>query len=156
MPEPGPAERAKRALCEQARQYLELRERHGVTEAREIALSGLPERQKARLGPLIESKGLADGLSAAIPGLAAIGITTDFVDVSTESEDAALEIMLTCSCRVAAAELGLAEAEPVVCGLDLAATERAFPDLDVAVLARQTDGRNVCVFRFARPRLEIP
>lgn len=89
-----------------------------------------------------------------MPGLAAIGITTDFVDLSTETEDAALEIMLTCSCKVAAAELDLAEAEPVVCGLDLAATERAFPDLDVRVLARQTDGRNVCAFRFARPRLE--
>jgi predicted ArsR family transcriptional regulator len=89
-----------------------------------------------------------------VPGLAAIGIITDVVDVSTESEDAALEIMLTCSCQVAAAELGLPAAEPVVCGLDLAATERAFPNLDVTVLARQTDGRNVCVFRFARPRLE--
>lgn len=156
MSEPGPAEQAKRAMCEQVRQYLELRDQHGAPKAREIALSGLPERQAARMGPLIESKGLADGLSAAVPGLAAIGITTDFVDVSTESEDAALEIMLTCSCRVAATELGLPDAEPVVCGLDLAATERAFPDLDVRVLARQTDGRNVCVFRFARPRLETP
>ncbi|OLF15504.1 hypothetical protein [Actinophytocola xanthii] len=138
------------------RQYLELRERHGPAEAREIALSGLPERQAARLGPLIGSASLAEGLSAAVPGLAAVGITTDFVDVSTEAEDAALEIMLTCTCRVAAEGLGLAEteAEPVLCELDLLATERAFPDLDVRVLARQTDRRNVCVFRFARPRLE--
>ncbi|MCT2587156.1 hypothetical protein [Actinophytocola gossypii] len=136
------------------RQYLELREKHGASEAREIALVGLPERQVARLGPLIESKGLADGLSAAVPGLAAIGITTDFVDVSTDTEDAALEIMLTCTCQVAADELGLTEAEPVVCDLDLAATDRAFPELDVRVLARQTDRRNVCVFRFARPRME--
>lgn len=154
MPEPGPAEHATRAMCDQVRRYLELRDQHGAATAREIALVGLPERQAARMGPLIESTSLADGLSAAVPGLAAIGITTDFVDVSTESEDAALEIMLTCSCRVAARELGLAEAEPVVCDLDLAATSQAFPDLDVRVLARQTDRRNVCVFRFSRPRLE--
>jgi hypothetical protein len=141
-------------MCEQVRHYLELRARHGAAEARELALVGLPERQAARLGPLIESTALADGLAAAVPGLAAIGITTDFVDVSTESEDAALEIMLTCSCRVAAERLELAEAEPVVCDLDLAATRRAFPDLDVRVLARQTERRNVCVFRFARPRQE--
>jgi hypothetical protein len=90
-------------------------------------------------------------MAKAIPGLDAIGISTEFVDVSTGDEDAALEVMLTCSCLAAAAELGLPRAEPVVCELDLAATERAFPGLNVATLSRQTDGKKVCVFRFSRP-----
>ncbi|MEU5261113.1 hypothetical protein [Amycolatopsis sp. NPDC021455] len=138
-------------MCDQVRAYLELRRKHGAAEAEELSLAGLPERQRGRIGPLIEHGRLADGLAKAVPGLDAIGISTEFVDVSTEDEDAALEVMLTCSCLAAAERLGLEPAEPVVCGLDLTATERAFPDLTVRTLSRQTEGRKLCVFRFSRP-----
>jgi hypothetical protein len=142
-------------MCEQVRRYLDLKQRYGPAQARELALDGLPERQVARMGPLIDHDGLATGMAKAVPGLAAIGISTEFVDVSTQTEDAALEVMLTCPCLVAAQRLGLAEAEPMVCELDLAATERAFPDLTINILARQTDRSKVCVFRFSRPRRDI-
>lgn len=107
-------------------------------------------RQAARIGPLIDHHRLAEGLATAVPGLAAIGIAAEFVDDSRPGEDAALEVMLTCSCLAAAERLGLTPPEPIVCELDLAATERAIPGLSTRVLARQTDQKKVCVFRFSR------
>lgn len=146
-----PAEHAARAACDQVRQYLELEAEHGTDRARQIAVNGLVRRQADRIGPLIEHAPLAAGLGTAAPGLEAIGISTEFVDDSTEGEDAAVEVMLTCTCVDACRRLGLAEARPVLCDLDLAATEKAVPGLRTQVLARQTDGRKVCVFRFSRP-----
>jgi hypothetical protein len=139
-------------MCDQMSHYLVLEAEHGPQRAKEIALRGMPERQAARMGSLLERGSLADGMSLAIPGLDAIGISTEFFDASSDEEDVAVEVMLTCSCLLAARTLGLSDARPVVCDLDLTATERAFPGLHTRVLARQTDGKKVCAFRFSRTR----
>jgi hypothetical protein len=149
-PSERPSERMRQLLGEQLRQFLALRAEHGPDRAREIALAGLPERQSARLGPLLQNPKLAHGLAQAAPALAEIGILTEFIDVSTADEDAAVEVMLTCTCLAAAAELGQQAAEPVICDLDVEATRRAFPDLRISTLARQTDERRICAFRLSR------
>jgi hypothetical protein len=143
-------------MCDQMSHYLVLEAEHGPREAKEIALRGMPERQAARMGPLLDRGSLAEGMSLAVPGLDAIGISTEFVDASSDKEDVAVEVMLTCSCLLAARTLGLPDAPPVVCDLDLTATERAFPGLHIRVLARQTDGKKVCAFRFSRRRRSEP
>jgi hypothetical protein len=144
------AAHARRAMGEQLRRYLELRDEHGPDRAREMALAGMPQRQAARLGPALAAPTLADGLGPAVPALAAIGLRVEFLDISTPEEDAAVEIMLDCSCRAAAAELGRETIEPVLCELELEAARRAFPDFGIRTLARQADGRHVCAFRFSR------
>jgi hypothetical protein len=145
------SERMRQLLGEQLRQFLALRAEHGLDRAREIALDGLPQRQLARMGPMLANPNLAQGLAQAAPALAELGILTEFIDVSTPDEDAAVEVMLSCTCLAAAAELGQQTAEPVICDLDLEATRRAFPDLRISTLARQTDKKRICAFRFSRP-----
>lgn len=139
-------------LREQLRRYLELRAEHGADRAREMMLEGFPERQTARLGPLMGDATLAGGLRRALPWLEMAGLVHEVVDDSGHGEDTALEITLTCTCLTAADELGIdaAKAEPLLCDLEVEATRRAFPDLRVESLCHQTNGGRVCVFRYSR------
>jgi hypothetical protein len=141
-------------VADQVRAVLELRKEHGPDRARELSVEAMVGKQRDRMAPLIDGRTLAAGLGQAKPALASIGIVTEFLDASTPDQDVAVEVMLTCSCRLAADALGLDPPEPIVCDLDLAATAEALPELEVTVLGRQTAGAAVCAFRFARPRTE--
>ncbi|WP_073489972.1 hypothetical protein [Streptoalloteichus hindustanus] len=143
---------AIRHATERLRRYHRLRALHGASHARELMVREETANQAATLGPLLGADTLATGFARAVPILASLGLVVDFVDVSTGDEDAALELMITCTCLRAAEELGAAEREPVLCDVELAAACRALPVLSAQVLARQTDGRPCCVFRYARRR----
>ncbi|GAA1914447.1 L-2-amino-thiazoline-4-carboxylic acid hydrolase [Streptantibioticus ferralitis] len=142
----------RRMLSERLQRYLELRAEHGADKAREILLDGYPQRQAARIGPLITGCSLAEGIGKALPRFEAMGFLEEAIDVSTDTEDAVLEACRTCMCLMAAEDLGLEEPLPILCELDFEATRRAFPEMTVESLRRQTDGHHVCAFRYARPR----
>jgi len=136
---------------ERLARYLKLRDEAGPDAARDDLLEGYVVRQRARMGPYIEGRTLAAGFRRVLPIFAEMGIQEEIIDVSADRVDAALEILLTCMCRTACAELGLARPLPVLCELDFEATRRAFPGMTVEALRRQVDGAHVCVFRYARP-----
>ncbi|MDL4777569.1 MULTISPECIES: hypothetical protein [Thermomonosporaceae] len=144
----------RRGLAERLRRYRGLREELGPERAREVMLEGLPEKQAARLGPALKEDRLARGMARALPWLEAAGLVHEIVDDSRPGEDAALEIAFTCTCLTAADALGAGagagRAEPLLCGLELEATRRAFPELDVRALAHRAEGKRVCVFRYSR------
>ncbi|MFC4906989.1 L-2-amino-thiazoline-4-carboxylic acid hydrolase [Actinomadura gamaensis] len=142
----------RRGLAEQLRRYRELRERLGPERAREAMLDGLPEKQAARLGPAVAAGALAEGMAKALPWLEAAGLVHEVVDERLPGEDAALEIAFTCTCVTAAEELGLSadQTEPLLCDLEVEATRRALPELDVRALAHRAEGARVCVFRYRR------
>ncbi|WFB10800.1 L-2-amino-thiazoline-4-carboxylic acid hydrolase [Streptomyces sp. LX-29] len=141
---------ARAMLRERLRRYLELEAEHGTDKAREVLLEGYPERQAARMGPLITGCSLAEGIGKALPRFAAMGFLEEAVDVSTEDEDACMEVCRTCMCLTAAQDLGETEARPILCELDFEATRRAFPELTIESLRRRADGHHVCVFRYSR------
>lgn len=143
----------RKDLAERLDRYRRLRVERGLEAAREELLDGLPEKQAARLGRAVKAERLADGMAAMLPWLEAAGLHHEIVDASRPGEDAALEIAFTCTCLTAVEELGVdaEEAGPVLCDLELEATRRAFPQLDVAALAHRTRGSRVCVFRYSRP-----
>ncbi|KAB7847304.1 L-2-amino-thiazoline-4-carboxylic acid hydrolase [Streptomyces mobaraensis] len=142
----------RRMLGDRLRRYLELEAERGPEEAREVLLDGYPERQAARMGPLITGCSLAEGFGRALPRFAAMGFLEEAIDVSTDDEDVVMEVCRTCMCLTAAEDIGLSEPRPVLCELDFEATRRAFPEMSAESLRRQTDGHHVCVFRYARPR----
>ncbi|MER5784560.1 L-2-amino-thiazoline-4-carboxylic acid hydrolase [Streptomyces mobaraensis] len=148
--------RTRRMLSDRLRRYLELEAERGPEEAREVLLDGYPERQAARMGPLITGCSLAEGFGKALPLFAAMGFLEEAIDVSTDDEDVVMEVCRTCMCLTAAEDLGLAEPRPVLCELDFEATRRAFPEMSAESLRRRTDGHHVCVFRYARPRPAAP
>src|SRR4051794_16522775 len=131
--------------------YLDLVETAGEDAAFEAALEGYPERQKAQIGALIDDADLAAGLTKAVPMLAAMGIEMDIVDVSNDGVDAALEILKTCPCLEASEACGLPEPTSSLCRLDVEASRRAFPGMNVSALSRRVDeGACVCVFKYER------
>jgi hypothetical protein len=136
---------------DRVQRYLALRKTHGHTCAVETLLEGYPERQRKRMGPLIEGVPLAEGIARALPGFTTIGIHEDVIDISTPDTDAALELLLTCMCHNVANKIGLSEAEPILCDLDFEASRRAFPEMSICPLRRQVDGDLICVFRYSRP-----
>ncbi|WP_171165617.1 L-2-amino-thiazoline-4-carboxylic acid hydrolase [Streptomyces sp. I05A-00742] len=147
-------EQTRRMLRDRLRRYLELEAERGPEEATEVLLEGYPERQAARMGPLITGCSLAEGFGKALPRFAAMGFLEEAIDVSTADEDVVMEVCRTCMCLTAAEELGLSEPRPILCELDFEATRRAFPHLSAESLRRQTDGHHACVFRYARPRTD--
>jgi predicted ArsR family transcriptional regulator len=153
---PGrPAKQDKKAqaramLAGRLRRYLELRDERGDEAAREVLLEGYPERQAARMGPLISGTSLAAGFGKALPLFEAMGFLEEAIDISTADEDAVMEVCRTCMCLDAAADVGVAPV-PILCELDFEATRRAFPEMSVEALRRQADGHHACVFRYSRP-----
>jgi predicted ArsR family transcriptional regulator len=132
--------------------YVALREELGEEGAFEVLMEGYPERQRQLMGPYIEGSTLADGFGKVRDVFAQIGLGAEFLDASTPDEDAAYEVLTVCMCRKACDEIGMAQPSPVLCDLDVAATQRAFPDITLEVRHRVLDGAFACVFRYSRPR----
>jgi predicted ArsR family transcriptional regulator len=131
--------------------YLALREELGHERAFEVLMEGYPEQQRRLMGPYIEGSSLADGFKKVRDVFAEIGVRAEIVDASTPGEDAAIEVLTVCMCRNACEEIGMTEPSPLLCDLDFAATQRAFPGISVAVEHRMVDGAFACVFRYSRP-----
>jgi len=76
------------------------------------------------------------------------------VDISNNGKDAVLEIQRTCPCLVhnLHSEFGFAKPCHVICEMDVAATEAAFPGIKGSILARQANGDCVCMFKYERDK----
>jgi hypothetical protein len=145
--------RAQGRFRDKLQTYLRLVDELGGAAAWEASLEGYVERQKAEMGAFIDSEELAGGLRNAIPLLAAMGIEMEVVDISTGDVDAALEILKTCPCLEASRACGLSEPCSSLCQLDVEASRRAFPGMQVSALSTQSDdGSCVCIFKYERNR----
>lgn len=142
----------RRMQQERLTRYLQLRSEVGEQAALEALLEGYPERQRAKMGPLISGGPLIRGFEKAQPMFAALGVRQELVDLSTDDTDSVLEINVTCMCADACADAGLTDQLPLLCELDFEATRRAFPEMIVLPVRRIVDGANACVFHYSRPR----
>lgn len=130
--------------------YLALRDELGHEQAFETLMEGYPEKQRRLMGPYIQGSSLADGFRQVREVFAQIGVRAEIVDASTADEDAAIEVLTVCMCRNACEEIGMTQPSSLLCELDFAATQRAFPEISVDVHHRVVDGAFACVFRYSR------
>ena len=130
--------------------YLALRDEVGHEEAFEALMEGYPEQQRRLMGPYIAGTSLAEGFRKVREIFAQIGVRAEIVDTSTPEVDAAIEVLTVCMCRNACEEIGT-QPSPLLCDLDFAATQRAFPEISVDVHHRVVDGAYACVFCYSRP-----
>ncbi|HEY7199106.1 MAG TPA: transcriptional regulator [Candidatus Dormibacteraeota bacterium] len=144
------------ALGRRLATYLDLRARVGPEAAMDAVLRDYTDRHRARMGPLIEGVPLVEGFARARPRFAALGFEQEVADVSTEGNDAVIEMNRECVCRVGAEACGLREPIDVLCELELEATRRAFPEMRATALHRQVHGASLCVFRYERPARSGP
>jgi predicted ArsR family transcriptional regulator len=135
-------------------QYLSLREELGDEGAFETLMEGYPEQQRRCMGPYIENSGLAEGFKKVRDDFAQIGVHAEIVDVSTSEKDAAIEVLTDCMCANACDEVGMTQPLPLLCDLDFAATQRAFPEISVEVHHRMVEGAFVCVFGYSRSAVD--
>lgn len=142
-------------LIESARKkfarYKALNEQLGEAAAWEAMLEGFPEIQKQRMGPLLARPTLAEAFREAIPQFNSIGMEMDVVDISNHGTDAVLEIQRICPWLEVCREFGFEIPCHVICELDMAATRRAFPEMNGEILCRQALGAAVCIFKYERP-----
>src|SRR5215207_6498468 len=122
----------------------------GEEQAFEKMLEGYPERQKKQLGALIDDTSLADGFTKAIPIFEKMGMEMGVYDISNLGVDAVIEVQRSCPVLAVCKEYGLAKPCRVICEMDVEASRRAFPGMDVEILSRQADGACVCVFKYER------
>jgi hypothetical protein len=147
----GVKERRFRQLQRQRlERYRQLRVERGADQAREELLDGYPERQRTLMAPYLARPRLVEGFTQVLPVFGDLGLTADYIDVSTDTRDAALEILTTCMCRTAADDLGVTDQDGVLCELDLEATRRAFPELSAETVRRAVNGAPFCAFRYSR------
>jgi len=132
--------------------FNELRKSMSEEDAYEKMLEGYPERQRKSLGPFIDNSTLADGFTKAIPIYAEIGMDLAVADISNNNIDAAIEIQRKCPYLEMAKEYGVENPCHIVCDMDIEATNRAFPDMTVRYIARQTQGDSVCAHIYQRPK----
>lgn len=143
-------ERATAMFRDRFDRYAALSAERGHEHAWETMLDGYPERQRLRMGPLIEGVPLADGFAKAIPLFRSMGMEMEVIDVSNAGTDGVLEIQKACPVLSLCREYGLTTPCRVVCEMDVEATRRAFPGMTGEILARQADGACVCVFKYER------
>lgn len=131
--------------------YQKLVEELGEKAAYEKMLEKYPQQQKALMGAFIDNNSIAEGFKKSIPLLRLMGFTTEIVDISQNSVDAALEIQRVCPALSLAKEYGLETPCHVLCGMEQEAARRAFPGMKATLLSTQAKGDCVCVFKYERP-----
>jgi predicted ArsR family transcriptional regulator len=131
-----------------------LREKSSEESAWEEMVTAYSERQKKQMGPLIEEETLAQGFSRGIPIFARMGLTMEVFDISNNGMDAAIEAQKNCPALQFCHEYGFEKPCHVICEMDVEASRRAFPDMNVEILSRQAEGACVCLFKYERKRRE--
>lgn len=132
--------------------YLQRRDEIGHEAAFEELLAGYPELQKRLIGPRISGQSLSEGFASGRAAFARLGLVDDFIDISTNENDAVIETLLTCMCENAMHDCGVTEPCSVLCALDQEAARRAFPEMQIQQLRKKVEGAPLCVFRWARKR----
>lgn len=141
--------------------FCQLKERVGEEQAWEEMVAAYVERQKNQMGALIANETVARGFARGIPIFARMGLDMEVFDISNNGMDAALEAQKNCPALQFCQEYGFAKPCHVICEMDVAASRRAFPDMNVEIISRQADGACVCLFKYERkarvkPESEVP
>ena len=131
--------------------YKQLVDEIGEEAAFEQLMVNYPERQKELMGMFIEHDTIANGFQKVRPIFHLMGFETEFVDVSENGSDAALEIQRVCPVLPLAREYGFATPCRVVCEMSQEAARRAYPEMKASILSKISEGDCVCVFKYERP-----
>ena len=142
----------KNIFRNKVRSFLELSRSTTEQEAFNRMMEGYPERQRQWFGELIGDGTLAEGFRRGIDRYREIGFEMEVVDISNDGMDAVLEIQRSCPVFETAREFGLPPRKVcfVLCDMDVASTNKAFPDWTVKTIARKVDGDCVCIFKHER------
>jgi predicted ArsR family transcriptional regulator len=132
--------------------FKKIMDESGEQKAWDTCFEGYPERQKKMMGQFIDNNTLAGGFSAAVPFFKQIGMDMEVVDISTDDQDAVLEIQKLCPVLDVAREHGFEKPCRIICEMDVAATKEAFENMKGDVLARIADGHCICIFKYERPK----
>ena len=135
--------------------YRKMLDESGEKKAWESLFEGYPERQRKNMGKFLDSHPtLADAFSAAVAPYKQIGMDMEVVDISNNTTDGVLEIQRVCPCLKFGIHLESKFDKPchVICEMDVAATEAAFPGMKGAILSRMADGDCVCIFKYERDK----
>ena len=132
--------------------FNQLKEELGEEKSWEKIFEGYPERQRKNMGQFIDNSTLAEGFSKAIPYYKQIGMDMEVVDISNNGMDAVLEIQKTCPVLSVGKEYGFEKPCDLICGLDVKATEEAFPGMKGKILSAQASGESVCLFKYEREK----
>jgi hypothetical protein len=134
--------------------YRKLLDEADEKTAWDTLFNGYPERQKVNMGPKIEGTTLTAGFSSAIPNYKKMGMEMVIHDISNNGQDAVLEIQKACPILDNGWHTEFSFEKPchIVCEMDIAATEAAFPNIKGSILARMADGNCVCLFKYERPK----
>lgn len=136
--------------------FRQVMDESGEQKAWEALFRGYPERQRANMGKMIEGCSLAEGFRKGIPLYKQMGMEMEVIDLSTDKVDAVLEIQRTCPAleKGLHKEYGFEKPCHVICEMDIAATQAAFPGMKGKILCRMADGDAVCLFKYERPALK--
>jgi len=130
--------------------YRKMTDEMGEAKAWEKLFEGYPERQKKNLGQFIDNATLAEGFRKGVEPYKQMGMLMDVVDISNRGMDAVLEVQKVCPVLTVSKEYGFDKPCHIICEMDVAATEAAFPGTKGDILCRQAEGACVCIFKYER------
>lgn len=146
----GVREEARAQLRARFEQFAQLRAQYGTARALEMLREGLPERQKALMGPFITGVSLAEGFRRSMPIFETLGMEMEVVDLSNQSKDAVLEIQRVCPYRELAVEFDLPSPCQITCDLEVETIQKAFPEIQGRILSKLASGDCACLFKYER------
>ena len=135
--------------------YRKVMDEAGEKKAWDTLFEGYPERQRKNMGRFLDSHPtLAEAFSAAVAPYKQMGMDMQVVDISNEGTDGVLEIQRVCPCLKFGLHSEFKFEKPcrVICEMDVAATQEAFPGLKGSILSRMADGDCVCMFKYERKK----
>jgi len=135
--------------------YRKILDEAGEKKAWETLFDGYPERQRNNMGKFFDKNPtLAAAFSDAVAPYKQIGMEMEVVDISNNSTDGVLEIQRVCPCLKFGIHSEFKFDKPchVICEMDVAATQAAFPGMKGTILSRMADGDCVCMFKYEREK----
>ena len=135
--------------------YRKVLDESGEKKAWDTLFDGYPERQRKNMGKFLEKHPtLAEAFMDAVAPYKQIGMDMEVIDISNNTTDGVLEIQRICPCLKCGihAEFKFDKPCNVICEMDVAATQAAFPGRKGAILSRMADGDCVCMFKYERDR----
>lgn len=132
------------------KRYKKLVEEMGDSAAFEKIMEKYPEQQKVLMGALIDNNTIANGFKKSIPMFRLMGFITEFIDISQNGTDAAIEIQRVCPGLSLAKEYGFETPCRVLCEMEQEAARRAFPGMKASILSKIAEGDCACVFKYER------
>ena len=135
--------------------YRKVLDESGEKKAWDTLFDGYPERQRKNMGKFLEKHPtLAEAFMDAVAPYKQIGMDMEVIDISNNTTDGVLEIQRICPCLKCGihAEFKFDKPCNVICEMDVAATQAAFPGMKGAILSRMADGDCVCMSKYERDR----